>query len=115
MPEQYGGNNMKNNLKKIMCVLLCASMLASFSACSKKNDGSTDEPTTAPSQSDTTKVSYDTAATSYKKNETVYVNMASNGEVTSKVVTDWLQTDKAQTYINDKTDLSDIKNVKSNV
>ena len=31
MPEQYGGNNMKNNLKKIMCVLLCASMLASFS------------------------------------------------------------------------------------
>lgn len=115
MPEQYGGNNMKNNLKKIMCVLLCASMLASFSACSKKNDGSTDEPTTAPSQSDTTKVSYDTAATSYKKNETVYVNMASNGEVTSKVVTDWLHTDKAQTYIDDETDLSDIKNVKSNV
>lgn len=115
MPEQYGGNNMKNNLKKIMCVLLCASMLASFSACSKKNDGSTDEPTTAPSQSDTTKVSYDTAATSYKKNETVYVNMASNGEVTSKVVTDWLHTDKVQTYIDDKTDLSDIKNVKSNV
>lgn len=115
MPEQYGGNNMKNNLKKIMCVLLCASMLASFSACSKKNDGSTDEPTTAPSQSDTTKVSYDTAATSYKKNETVYVNMASDGEVTSKVVTDWLHTDKAQTYIDDKTDLSDIKNVKSNV
>ena len=115
MPEQYGGNNMKNNLKKIMCVLLCASMLASFSACSKKNDGSTDEPTTAPSQSDTTKVSYDTAATSYKKNETVYVNMASTGEVTSKVVTDWLHTDKAQTYIDDKTDLSDIKNVKSNV
>lgn len=115
MPEQYGGNNMKNNLKKIMCVLLCASMLASFSACSKKNDGSTDEPTTAPSQSDTTKVSYDTAATSYKKNETVYVNMASNGEVTSKVVTDWLHTDKAQTYIDDKTDLSDIKNVKSNI
>ena len=115
MPEQYGGNNMKNNLKKIMCVLLCASMLASFSACSKKNDGSTDEPTTAPSQSDATKVSYDTAATSYKKNETVYVNMASNGEVTSKVVTDWLHTDKAQTYIDDKTDLSDIKNVKSNV
>lgn len=115
MPEQYGGNNMKNNLKKIMCVLLCASMLASFSACSKKNDGSTDEPTTAPSQSDTNKVSYDTAATSYKKNETVYVNMASDGQVTSKIVTDWLHTDKAQTYIDDMSDLSGIKNVKSNV
>ena len=106
---------MKNNLKKIMCVLLCASMLASFSACSKKNDGSTDEPTTAPSQSDTNKVSYDTAATSYKKNETVYVNMASDGQVTSRIVTDWLHTDKAQTYIDDMSDLSDIKNVKSNV
>ncbi len=106
---------MKNNLKKIMCVLLCASMLASFSACSKKNDGSTDEPTTSPSQSDTSKVSYDTAATSYKKNETVYVNMASDGQVTSKIVTDWLHTDKAQTYIDDISDLSDIKNVKSNV
>ena len=106
---------MKNNLKKIMCVLLCASMLASFSACSKKNDGSTDEPTTSPSQSDTSKVSYDTAATSYKKNETVYVNMASDGQVTSKIVTDWLHTDKAQTYIDDMSDLSDIKNVKSNV
>ena len=98
-----------------MCVLLCASMLASFSACSKKNDGSTDEPTTAPSQSDTNKVSYDTAATSYKKNETVYVNMASDGQVTSRIVTDWLHTDKAQTYIDDMSDLSDIKNVKSNV
>lgn len=115
MPDQYGGNNMKNNLKKIMCVLLSVSMLASFSACSKKNDSSTDEPTTAPSQSDATKVSYDTAATSYKKNETVYVNLSSDGEVTSKVVTDWLHTDKAQTYIDDSTDLSDIKNVKSNI
>lgn len=115
MPEQYGGNNMKNNLKKIMCVLLCASMLASFSACSKKGDNGTEEETTAPNQSTETKVSYDTAATSYKKNETVYVNLASDGQVTSKIVTDWLHTDKAQTYIDDKSDLSDIKNVKSNV
>ena len=115
MPEQYGGNNMKNNLKKIMCVLLCASMLASFSACSKKGDNGTEEETTSPNQSTETKVSYDTAATSYKKNETVYVNLASDGQVTSKIVTDWLHTDKAQTYIDDKSDLSDIKNVKSNV
>lgn len=106
---------MKNNLKKIMCVLLCASMLASFSACSKKGDNGTEEETTAPNQSTETKVSYDTAATSYKKNETVYVNLASDGQVTSKIVTDWLHTDKAQTYIDDKSDLSDIKNVKSSV
>lgn len=114
MPDQYGGNNMKNNLKKIMCVLLSVSMLASFSACSKKNDDSGDT-TETPDSTKTTQVSYDTAATSYKKNETVYVNLSSEGEVTSKVVTDWLHTDKAQTYIDDSTDLSDIKNVKSNI
>ncbi len=115
MPEQYGGNTMKNNLKKIMCVLLCASMLVSFAACSKDTDSETEESTTSADQSKTTQVSYDTAATSYKKNETVYVNLSSDGEVTSKIVTDWLHTDKAQTYIDDATDLSDIKNVKSNV
>ncbi len=115
MPEQYGGNTMKNNLKKIMCVLLCASMLVSFAACSKDTDSETEESTTSADQSKTTQVSYDTAATSYKKSETVYVNLSSDGEVTSKIVTDWLHTDKAQTYIDDATDLSDIKNVKSNV
>lgn len=115
MPEQYGGNTMKNNLKKIMCVLLCASMLVSFAACSKDTNSETEESTTSADQSKTTQVSYDTAATSYKKNETVYVNLSSDGEVTSKIVTDWLHTDKAQTYIDDATDLSDIKNVKSDI
>ena len=76
MPEQYGGNTMKNNLKKIMCVLLCASMLVSFAACSKDTDSETEESTTSADQSKTTQVSYDTAATSYKKNETVYVNLS---------------------------------------
>ena len=114
MPESYGGNNMKNNLKKVMCVLLCASMLASFSACSKKDDKDSDSQTTATDKPQTTQVSYDTAATSYQKNETVYVNMSAEGEITSKIVTDWLHTDKAQTYIDDQSDLSDIKNVKSN-
>ncbi len=115
MPEQYGGNSMKNNLKKIMCVLLCASMLASFAACSKSTDSDTEEQTTSAEQSKTTQVSYNTAATSYNKNETVYVNLSSDGNVTSKVVTDWLHTDKAETYIDDTSDLANIKNVKSNV
>lgn len=106
---------MKNNLKKIMCVLLCASMLASFAACSKSTDSDTEEQTTSAEQSKTTQVSYNTAATSYNKNETVYVNLSSDGNVTSKVVTDWLHTDKVETYIDDTSDLANIKNVKSNV
>ncbi len=113
MPESYGGNNMKNNLKKVMCVLLCASMLASFSACSEKNDTDSDSKTTETESQQTAQVSYDTAATSYQKNETVYVNMSAEGEITSKIVTDWLHTDSAETYIDDQSDLSDIKNVKS--
>ncbi len=113
MPESYGGNNMKNNLKKVMCVLLCASMLASFSACSEKDDTDSDSKTTETESQQTAQVSYDTAATSYQKNETVYVNMSAEGEITSKIVTDWLHTDSAETYIDDQSDLSDIKNVKS--
>ncbi len=106
---------MKNSIKKIVSVLLCASMLAALTACSEKKE-KTEKDNTAPTEkSQTTQVSYDTAATSYKKSETVFVNMSADGNVTSKIVTDWLHTDKAQTYIDDKTDLSDIKNVKSNV
>lgn len=105
---------MKNNIKRIISVLLCASMLTALTACSDKKE-ETEKNNTAPAEnSQTAQVSYDTAASSYKKNETVYVNMSADGNVTSKIVTDWLHTDKAQTYIDDASDLADISNVKSN-
>ena len=104
---------MKNSIKKIVSVLLCASMLAALTACSEKKE-KTEKDNTAPTEnSQTAQVSYDTAATSYKKSETVFVNMSADGNVTSKIVTDWLHTDKAQTYIDDASDLADITNVKS--
>lgn len=104
---------MKNNIKRIISVLLCASMLTALTACSDKKE-ETEKDNTAPTEnSQTAQVSYDTAASSYKKNETVYVNMSADGNVTSKIVTDWLHTDKAQTYIDDASDLADISNVKS--
>lgn len=105
---------MKNNIKRIISVLLCASMLTALTACSDKKE-ETEKDNTAPTEnSQTAQVSYDTAASSYKKNETVYVNMSADGNVTSKIVTDWLHTDKAQTYIDDASDLAGISNVKSN-
>ena len=105
---------MKNNIKRIISVLLCASMLTALTACSNKNE-ETEKDNTAPTEnSQTAQVSYDTAASSYKKSETVYVNMSADGNVTSKIVTDWLHTDKAQTYIDDASDLAGISNVKSN-
>lgn len=104
---------MKNSIKRIISVLLCASMLTAMTACSDKKE-ETEKNNTAPTEnSQTAQVSYDTAASSYKKNETVYVNMSADGNVTSKIVTDWLHTDKAQTYIDDASDLADISNVKS--
>ena len=106
---------MKNSIKKIVSVLLCASMLAALTACSEKKE-KTEKDNTAPTEnSQTAQVSYDTAATSYKKSETVFVNMSADGNVTSKIVTDWLHTDKAQTYIDDASDLADITNVKSSI
>ena len=105
---------MKNSIKRIISVLLCASMLTALTACSDKKE-ETEKDNTAPTEnSQTAQVSYDTAASSYKKNETVYVNMSADGNVTSKIVTDWLHTDKAQTYIDDASDLAGISNVKSN-
>ena len=105
---------MKNSIKRIISVLLCASMLTALTACSDKKE-ETEKDNTAPTEnSQTAQVSYDTAASSYKKSETVYVNMSADGNVTSKIVTDWLHTDKAQTYIDDASDLAGISNVKSN-
>ena len=104
---------MKNNIKRIISVLLCASMLAALTACSGKKE-ETEKNNTAPTEnSQPAQVSYDTAASSYKKSETVYVNMSADGNITSKIVTDWLHTDKAQTYIDDASDLADITNIKS--
>ncbi|MEE1246998.1 MAG: hypothetical protein UHL70_07025, partial [Acutalibacteraceae bacterium] len=106
---------MKNNIKRIISVLLCASMLAALTACSGKKED-TEKNNTAPTEnSQPAQVSYDTAASSYKKSETVYVNMSADGNITSKIVTDWLHTDKAQTYIDDASDLADITNVKSSI
>ena len=105
---------MKNSIKRIISVLLCASMLTALTACSDKKE-ETEKDNTAPTEnSQTAQVSYDTAASSYKKSETVYVNMSADGNVTSKIVTDWLHTDKAQTYIDDASNLAGISNVKSN-
>lgn len=104
---------MKNSIKRIISVLLCASMLAALTACSGKKEESEKDNTAPTEKSQTAQVSYDTAASSYKKNETVYVNMSADGNVTSKIVTDWLHTDKAQTYIDDASNLAGISNVKS--
>lgn len=104
---------MRRNSKKIISLLLCAATVISLSACSKDTNDETEQAPTDTTQT-TTQASYNTAAKSYTKNETVFVNMDAEGAITSKIVTDWLHTDAAQTYIDDATNLIDVQNVKSN-
>lgn len=106
---------MKNKIQKAVAVILSAAMLISLSACSKNEEETDNTQDTSANQAQASQVSYNTAAKSYSKSETVYVNMSPDGEITSKIVTDWLHTDTAETYIDDQSDLADIQNVKSSL
>ncbi len=54
------------------------------------------------------------SAASTEKDETVYVNMDTDGKVKETIVSDWLHSDSTTTEIPDKSDLKNIENVKSN-
>ena len=97
--------------KRIIALLLAAMMLL-CTACSGKGDDTT---TTIYGQDEYIQPSYDTAAGSVTKTETVYVNLKANGDVSKVSVSDWLHTDKNEVYVDDMSDLENITNVKSKV
>lgn len=97
--------------KRIIALLLAAMMLL-CTACSGKGDDTT---TTHDGQDEYIQPSYDTAAGSVTKTETVYVNLKANGDVSKVSVSDWLHTDKNEVYVDDMSDLDNITNVKSKV
>lgn len=97
--------------KRIIALLLAAMMLL-CTACSGKGDDTT---TTHDGQDEYIQPSYDTAAGSVTKTETVYVNLKANGDVSKVSVSDWLHTDKNEVYVDDMSDLENITNVKSKV
>lgn len=104
---------MKYNKKftKVIAVLLVLSVLL-LSGCAAKKDDNTTENT---DKQTAVQATYSTKANSVKKSETVYATLDSAGAVENTIVTDWLHTDTAETYIEDKTTLNDITNVKSDV
>lgn len=107
---------MNTYMKRILAVIISVAIILGLCACEKKEATKEENPVNNSDTTDEKKpVSYDTAAESYNKNETVYINMNADGDITSKIVTDWIHTDKAQTYVDDISDLSDIKNVKNDV
>ena len=97
--------------KRIIALLLAAMMLL-CTACLGKGDDTT---TTNDGQDEYIQPSYDTAAGSVTKTETVYVNLKANGDVSKVSVSDWLHTDKNEVYVDDMSDLENITNVKSKV
>lgn len=97
--------------KRIIALLLAAMMLL-CTACSGKGDDTT---TTNDGQDEYIQPSYDAAAGSVTKTETVYVNLKANGDVSKVSVSDWLHTDKSEVYVDDMSDLENITNVKSKV
>lgn len=89
--------------KRIICLLMVPVFL-SLCSCSQVNNNGEDE--TAK------QVKYTTPAGLVQKNETVYVNLDCNGNPTQTIVSDWIHTDKAQVYVDDVTNLSEIENIK---
>lgn len=92
--------------KKIMCLVLACVMLL-LCSCNKAVQQMDNTDSLVSEQ-----IKYTTPAGTVTKNETVYVNLDSTGKVTQTIVSDWIHTNKAQVYVDDMTNLSQIENVK---
>lgn len=102
---------MNKKMLRIISGALALSLVIPFAGC---NGGtSDDETTTAPEESSTAEQHvYDGLATNVTKAETVYVNLDANGNKISTIVSDKLHSDLSQVKLMDKSDLSNIVNVK---
>ena len=92
--------------KKSICILLAAVLLLLSGCAGQKSEAEQN------AKADTAETIYQTLADSVRKTETVYVLTDAHGNPTSVTVSDWLHTDTPETYIQDKSDLTDIENVK---
>lgn len=100
---------MNKKMLKIVSAVLALSLTASLAACkgnTTSDETTTEEPSTAEQHT------YDGLATNVSKAETVYVNLDANGNRVSTVVSDKLHSDLSQVKLMDKSDLSNIVNVK---
>ena len=102
---------MNRKIVRIISGALALSLAVPFAGCRK--DGTDGETTTSPEESSTAEQHvYDGLATNVTKSETVYVNLDAAGNRLSTVVSDKLHSDLSQVKLMDKSDLSDIVNVK---
>lgn len=99
-------------IKRIVSLLLVLCLISGLAACSGKEENVTAEEEETVLEQVPQQV-YDTPASSVKKNETVYVNIAPDGQVESLSVTDWLHTPQGRVYADDVTDLENVENLKT--
>ena len=102
---------MNKKTVKIISGALALSLIIPFAGCKNSNSGN--ETTSAVDETTTAEQHvYEGYATNVTKSETVYVNMDANGNRLSTVVSDKLHSDLSQVKLMDKSDLSEIVNVK---
>ena len=100
--------------KKAISVGLTVSLLAlSFAGCGKQKTTGNEILDDAQGTQTYTQQPYTALAENVKKQETVYINLNTDGTVEKINVTDWLHTDTPQTVIEDVSSLKNITNIKT--
>lgn len=100
--------------KKAISIGLTVSLLAlSFAGCGKQKTTGNEILDDAQGTQTYTQQTYTTLAENVKKQETVYINLNTDGTVEKINVTDWLHTDTPQTVIEDVSSLENITNIKT--
>lgn len=100
--------------KKVISIGLTVSLIAlSLAGCGKQKTTGNEILDDARGTQTYVQQNYTTLAENVKKQETVYINLNSDGTVKKINVTDWLHTDTPQTVIEDESSLENITNVKT--
>lgn len=103
----------KNTVFKSFCIILAVSLLLLTAAgCGKKTTGN-EILDVYSGNKEFKQTEYSDIAESFKKEETVYVNLAPDGTTTNVTVTDWIHTDRPQVRVADISNLKNIRNVRT--
>lgn len=103
----------KNIIFKSFCIILAVSLLLLTAAgCGKKTTGN-EILDVYSGKKEFKQTEYSEIAEKFKKQETVYVNLAPDGTTSNITVTDWIHTDRPQVRVADISNLKNIRNVRT--
>ncbi len=102
---------MNNKIKKIITIGLCVS-LAAGTVCGTALAMNSDKPNKKITENINTNISSKSEKTDIVKDETVYVLANADGSVKKIIVSDWIKNTIGNDQISDKSDLTNIENVK---